>query len=158
MKIKLDSKNIAGFTLAEGRNEDFYWDDALENFGLRLRRSGDGLGRTYIVQYRVGARRSRRITIGPAERLSTVQAREAARKILARVSLGDDPQAERREQREQSGQTFAAVAADYLSDRKPILRPISHKIATLYLTGTYFKPLHSMPLASIKRSDVASCI
>jgi integrase len=158
MKLKIDAKTIAGLELPKGRNEDFVWDEALEGFGLRLRRSGDGLRRTYVVQYRIGARRSRRITVGPAERFTPAQAREAARKILARVSLGHDPQGERREQREQSALTFAGVVTDYLADRQPELRPASYKVATLYLTGAYFKPLHHMPLGTIKRSDVATCI
>ena len=158
MKLKLDTKTIAGLELAKGRREDFAWDTEIEGFGLRLRRSGEDTRRTYVAQYRIGGRRSRRVTLGAAAKLTPTQAREAARKILARVSLGDDPQAEKQAKREAQAQTFKAVVEDYLADRLPALRPASYRLARLYLAGPYFKPLHSMPLASIRRGDVATCV
>ena len=68
---------------AEGKDEDFAWDTELENFGLRLRRSAEGVRRTYVVQYRVHGR-TRREKLG--DRLTLVQARAAARRTLVRVS------------------------------------------------------------------------
>jgi len=158
MKLKLDTKTITSLELAKGRAEEFAWDAELEGFGLRLRRSGDGVRRTYVAQYRIGARRSRRVTIGPAEKLVPAQARQAARKILAKVALGHDPQGEKEAKREAAAQTFKAVVDDYLADRQAALRPMSFKIARLYLTGPYFRPLHLMPISEIKRSHVAGCI
>jgi len=158
LKLKLDAKTIAGLALAKGRSEDFAWDTEIEGFGLRLRRSGDGLRRTYVAQYRVGARRSRRVTLGTADKLTPAQAREAARKILARVQLGHDPQGDKQAKREEAAYTFKAVVADYLAARQPELRPASHRVTKLYLTGSYFKPLHTMPISTIKRSDLAGCI
>src|SRR5262245_2048465 len=158
MKIKLNTKTVAGLTLPEGRNEGIAWDAELESFGLRLRRSGDGVRRVYIVQYRIGARRSRRITLGPAERFLPAQARDAARKLLAKVSLGHDPAAEKQAKRETAAQTFKAVVDDYLADRQAKLRPASYKVTKLYLTGPYFRPLHTMAISEIKRADIATCI
>jgi integrase len=159
MKLKLDTKTVVGLALAKGRAEDFAWDVEVEGFGLRLRRSGDGLRRTYVAQYRVGARRSRRVTIGTADKLAPTQAREAARKILARVQLGHDPQAEKQAKRTASAQTFKAVVENYLAAKASELRPASLRVTRLYLTGgAYFKPLHAMSLTEIKRGHVASCI
>jgi integrase len=50
------------------------------------------------------------------------------------------------------------VVADYLAAKKPELRPVSLRIAKLYLTGSYFKALRSLAVSDVKRSDIASCI
>jgi integrase len=42
--------------------------------------------------------------------------------------------------------------------KEKTLRPASLKIARIYLTGDYFKPLHAMPLADIEPADVAAAI
>ena len=91
------------------------------NFGLRLQRGADGVRRTYVVQYRSHGR-TRRHTLGSADRLSLAQARTAARQALARVSLGADPQAEREAKRAAAEHTFAAAAEAYLAAKRH-LRP-----------------------------------
>jgi len=66
-------------------------DDDLPGFGLRVLASG---ARSYFVRYRAGGGRRgkpRRITLGRHETLTPEQARNAAKDILARVRLGDDP-------------------------------------------------------------------
>ena len=113
MNVKLDAKTVAGLVLADGQNEAFFWDAELGGFGLRLRRRCGAPFRKYVAQYRV-AQRSRRVTIGGADKLTPTQAREAARKILAKVALGHDPQAEREAKRQAQARTFKAVVADYL--------------------------------------------
>ncbi len=110
MKIKLDARTIAALALPAGKDEDFAWDTELENFGLRLRRRTDGgLSRSFFVQYRAD-RHTRRPTIGSADKITPAQARDAARKHLARVELGQDPQAEKAAKRAQAARTVRAVA------------------------------------------------
>jgi integrase len=161
MQLKLDTKTIAALgslTPAKGKDELFAWDADLEGFGLRLRRRADGgLLRTWVVQYRTGGRQ-RRETLAPIEKLNPKQARAAAQKIFARVTLGHDPQGEKEAQRREAARTFRAVVADYLAAKAEELRPVSHRIAKLYLTGPYFKALKPLAVTAIKRSDVASCI
>ena len=158
MKIKLDARTIAALQLPAGKNEDFAWDTELDNFGLRLRRRADGrLSRTFIVQYRAG-HRTRRPTIASADKVTPAQARDAARKHLAQVELGGDPQAEKAVKRAQATRTVRATVATYLEARRPALRPGSFRIAKLYLEGRYFADLHPMPLSAVTRSDVAACI
>jgi hypothetical protein len=99
MKSKLDKKTVATLALPAGKSDEIFWDDALARFGLRLRRSGDRLMCTWMIQYRC-ARGARKMTIGPAETLSPEQVREAARQKLAQVDLGGDPQADRSERRD----------------------------------------------------------
>jgi integrase len=157
VKIKLDAKIISALELPQGKAEDFAWDTELDGFGLRLRRrtSGD-LKRTYIVQYRSG-RQQRRSTIG-SDKITPAQARDAARKILARVELGDDPQAEKAAKRQRQAHTFRATVETYLDAKQGELRPVSHRINKLYLSGPYFTALHPMAIAAITRADVAACI
>jgi integrase len=155
MKLKLDTKTVAGLALTDGRDEDIAWDADLEGFGLRLRRGAGGERRTYVVQYRAQGR-TRRITLGPIERLPLAQAREGARKLLARVSLGEDPQDDKAAQRLIAERTFRKVVDAYLASKQGELRASSFKISKLYLTGPYFQALHGSPLGAITKADVAA--
>jgi hypothetical protein len=157
MKLELNAGNIHTLVLDKGRTENFGWDDDLEGFGLRLRRRNDGsLIRTWIVQYRIHGR-TRRISLGSVKKLTPTQARKAAEKIFAKVALDQDPQAERQAKRREATQTFSALVKDYLAARASELRPETFRMAELYLTGPYFRPLHGMGITTVKRSDVAAC-
>jgi integrase len=158
MKIKLDAKTVAGLTLTSGRVEEFCWDSETECFGLRLRLRADGaLQRTWVAQYRHNGR-TRRITLGNADKVSPARARDAARTILARVELGHDPQAEKEMKRQEAKRTVLSVVADYLAAKEPELRPASLRVTKLYLTGPYFRALHPLAITAVKRTDVAGCI
>jgi integrase len=158
MKLKLDVKSVATINLPAGKTEEFYWDLDLEGFGLRLRRRADGaLQRTWTAQYRHD-NRTRRVTLGAADKVSLGEARAEARKILARVALGYDPQGEREVKREEATRTVSSVIATYLAAKKLELRPTSYRLADLYLTGPYFRPLHALPVTAITRTKVAACI
>jgi integrase len=151
MKLRLDSKTIATLALDEGQDEAFVWDSELAGFGIRLQ----GRRRTYIVQYRANGR-TRRITLGSVERVTLTQAREAARKLLARVALGEDPQDEKAAKRRQAERTFRKVVEVYLAEKKRTLRPASYKVTKLYLTGPYFRLLHSRGIGEIEHPDIAA--
>jgi integrase len=155
MRLKLDTKTVIGLTLAVERDEDFAWDTELEGFGLRLRRGAERLRRTYVAQYRAGGR-TRRVTLGTAERLTPAQARTGARKLLARVSLGEDPQDEKAAQRIAAERTFAKVVEVYLAAKRSTLRPASYRVIELYLTGPYFRPLHARGIGEIEHPDIAA--
>jgi integrase len=158
MLMKLDARTVAGLALPRGKGEEFAWCTELEGFGLRLRRRSDGsLRRSWVCQYRANGH-TRRVDLGTLEKVDARQAREAARKILARVELGHDPQAEREAKRQQSAHTFRTTVAAYLDARQPALRPASFRVTKLYLTGPYFRSLHSMPISAVTRADVAACI
>ena len=78
--------------LPAGKAEVIHFDHEIPGFGLRIRAGGS---RNWICQYE-RAGRQRRVTIGNVKVFNPDQARKAAREILARVRLGQDPQAERR--------------------------------------------------------------
>jgi integrase len=153
--MKLDAKAIARLALPEGKADVIYFDDNMPGFGLRLRDSGNGVKKSWIVQYR-RAGGSRRMLVGSAEVLSAGRARERAKEILAKVQLGKDPQREKAEQRAREKFTMSALADDYLKAKEGSVRTRTLVESQRYLTGPYFKPLHNMPVEQITRRDVAT--
>jgi integrase len=155
--MRLDAKTVAVLTL-DGKKDDIFFDNTLTGFGFRLRLGAGGkVLRSWVAQYRrAGA--SRRMLIGNADVLSAEQARDKAKKVLAAVALGEDPQADKAERRGKDRQTVKAVVDDYLADRESDWRGASARENRRYLTGPYFAPLHSMAIDKITRRDVASRI
>jgi integrase len=108
--------------------------------------------KSYVVQYRVHGR-TRRHTLKLAG-LSLPKARTEAEKILAKVTLGHDPQAEKRAKRAQAARTFTAAAVRYQAS-KTRSRSGTLRAAKLYLEGPYFRPLHNVGMSQITRADIA---
>jgi integrase len=157
---KLDSKTVAGLTLPDGRTEDIYFDARLPGHGLRLRRRKPGgpVHCTWITQYATSDGRKPRVTHGDLGKLTAAQAYEASRQILAKVALGNDPQGDKIRHRRAATRTFRVVVDEYLMARTSELRPMSLRVATLYLTGPYFRSLHPLPISNVTHADVAACI
>jgi integrase len=154
--MRLDGKSVAALKL-DGKTDVIFFDDTLPCFGYRLRLSHDRskVLRSWVVQYkRAGA--TRRVLIGSAEVLSAEVARTAAKKVLARVHLGEDPAADRRERREKDKLSLRSQVDDYLAIKAREVRPTTLREVTRYLSGTYFKPLHGMAVDKVSRKDIAS--
>jgi hypothetical protein len=66
-----------------GEREQFVWDGEMRGFGLRVLPTGV---KTFLVQYRTGASRQRRMVLGRYGVLSPEEARREAREALAMVS------------------------------------------------------------------------
>jgi integrase len=92
--------------------------------------------------------------IGRAERLTLAQARKEARKMLARVELGEDPAADKQQERKESKFTFKTVAADFLAVKKAEVR-LRTFWGLEYDLNDVWRPLHAMSINGIKRRDVA---
>src|SRR5262245_55858266 len=153
--MKLTQKAVAALTLPTGKDDHFEWDDTLPGFGFRLRLAAGGkINRTWTVQYRHGGA-SRRMS-QPAEVLGAEQARAWGKKLLAKAAIDEDPQASRLDRRSKDRHTLKATVADYLAMKQREVRPRTYTEMARYLTGTYFKPLHSLALDQITRKDVAS--
>jgi integrase len=155
--MKLDSKAVAALTAPPaGKLDHIEWCDDLSGFGLRLRKSGNGVRRTWVAQYRVHGR-TRRFKIGAVEKVPPDEARKAARKALAKVELGGDPQAERAEKRLKASHSLISVIGDYLAEAKLRLRPNSYRSIRLHLEDrAYFGPLHSVGITEVTLADVAA--
>ena len=99
------------------------WDDVLPSFGVRVKPSGV---RSYIVQYRNRAGRSRRITIGRHGLFTVEQARKVARRVLLAAADGQDPAEERAEKRPTL--TIADLGERYVDEHaRPKKKPSSVK-------------------------------
>ena len=157
--MKLDAKTIAGLTLPDGELDKIYFDERLPGHGYRVRRKRIGalMRSTWLAQYYSNGR-TRRVTHGPAVKLTPAEAFEASRKILARAALGGDPQGEKAAKRQAATRTFRAVVEMYLQVREPELRASSLRVTRLYLTGPYFRALHAAPVSEIAHPDIATCI
>jgi integrase len=156
--VKLTDKIVAALTLPAGKKDVIHFDDTLTGFGYRLRKGAGGkVLRSWVAQYRrAGA--SRRMLIGGGE-LTAEQARGKARKVLAKVSLGEDPQADKVARRTKDQVTMRAIVEQYLADRASNWRAPTLRDNRRYLTAApYFGPLHSMAVDKIGRRDVASRI
>jgi integrase len=88
--------------------------------------------------------------------LGAEAARAAAKKLLAKVALGEDPQGDRSERRGKDRLTFRAVAEEHLAAKKDHVRPRTFFELERYLTGDYFKPFHSMAIDRIGRRELAA--
>lgn len=155
--MKLTDKAVAAAMLPPGEEELILWDGVLQRFGLRLRRRrSDGpTVKRFICQYR-RAGGSRKQTIGSPDVLSVEDARKEAKKILAKVALGHDPAAERRERRDKDKVTLRSVVDEYLAAKRGELRAKTMREIERYLTAPpYFGPLFRMPIDTVTRRDVA---
>lgn len=76
--------------------DEVYWDAELPRFGLRVKPTG---AKTFVVQYRNSAGRTRKLALGRFGVLTPEEARQRARKALLGVADGKDPSADRRAQR-----------------------------------------------------------
>jgi integrase len=151
--MKLDAKSIATLRLGD-KSDLIVFDDAMPGFGYRLRRSASGkVLRSWVVQYRrVGG--SRRMLLGSADVLGVEQARAAAKKALGAVALGQDPQGDKVERRDKDKTSLRSIVDEYLAAKQA--RPKTISEATRYLTGSYLKPLHGIPIDQVTRKDVAA--
>ena len=108
---KLTKRFIDSLKLVE--LDTLYRDDDLKGFALRAKPSGV---RTWLVQYRNSAGRTRKLALGKVGVLTPEEARQRARKALGRVADGGDPSATRHDQRKDV--TIGQLVEIYLKDGK----------------------------------------
>jgi integrase len=153
--MRLDAKTVTGLRLPDGKADVIHFDSALPGFGFRMRASGNEVRKSWVVQYR-RAGGTRRMLLGSAEVLTVEQARAAAKKTLAAIALGEDPQAEKAARRSADKFTLAAMIEDYLASKESSVRARTFTEVQRYLRGPYFKPLHGVPVDTIGLRDVAA--
>ncbi len=127
------------------------WDADMRGFGVRVRPSG---GRTFIVMYRTrgGNGLLRKVTIGLYGRLTVDEARDEARKILAKAELGEDVAAERAALR--ADLTINELADIYLEEGCAHKKPTT-KLSDLSRINNHLRPLlGKRTVLSITSADV----
>jgi integrase len=90
--------------------DTLFRDDELKGFALRVKPSG---ARTYVVQYRNSAGRTRKLKLGKVGELTPDEARQRAGKALGKVADGADPSATRKAAR--GAMTVAELCSEYLT-------------------------------------------
>jgi integrase len=151
--MKLTPKAVAGLSLPDGKADVIFFDDALQGFGLRLRAGGS---RTWVYQYRAGARQYR-INLGNAVGITPQLARDTAARLAAQITLGGNPALEKQIAKAESEHTIGVLAEQYLETRGPHWRPRTRAAATYYLMGKA-KPLHRLPAAAVSQRNVANLL
>jgi integrase len=151
--MKLTDASVAGLTLPEGKSELLVFDDSLAGFGLRIRGGGK---RTWIAQYRIGAQQ-RRLSLGAVGLVDAAEARRRARDALARVQLGQDPQAEKTAGRVPKARemTLGDVVDRYLPYAERKLKASTYSGVVLHLRK-HWQPLHAHEIQNLERRHVAA--
>ena len=115
--VKLDARNVAKLPAVNGRRSE-YRDELLPAFFLRVSPSG---ARTFGVAYNTPAGQRRRYTIGNAACTSLADARDVARRVLADVVKGEDPQQQKvaaRRKRRAGMLTFTDLARRFMRENE----------------------------------------
>lgn len=154
--MKLTNATVKSLKIEAGKSDLIAFDDELPGFGIRIRETG---ARTWIVQYKLGAKH-RRITIGTPAMLDAAKARKTAGDLLAKVRLGHDPAGEKDAARASAVDTLGTAVELFLKRQEARVRQGNLRERSLvetrrYLT-THWRPLHGLTLAKVVRANVAA--
>jgi integrase len=155
--MKFTKQTAASLALPSGKSEQFFWDDTLPGFGVRMRASGA----QWTIQYRVGTKQ-RRESLGDIRQITLDAARDIARTRFASVQLGNDPAADKAKKRAADAAvklTFGKVAEQYVAFKRTKLekgdyRQSTFKALNMYLNN-HWSTLSPMPIETITQSVVA---
>jgi integrase len=151
--IKISRRSVSSLPAPEGAAATYY-DADLKGFGLRLMPSG---ARSWILEFRPGAGgrgvAKRRMKIGSAETLTPEEARESARKLLARVAMGEDPAGDRNGER--ASETLSDLLEAYLGEVvRTKRRPRTAVLFDGYVDNHIAPVLGARRANAVTRSDV----
>ena len=133
------------------KKQTFYWDSQLPNFGIRV--TVGGLV-SYVIQYRNGQNKSRRLTFAKYPiGISPEVARKKARELLSMAALGDDPALEKQQAR--NTLTVGELVERYLEEHaRPHKKERSIKEDERLLERHILKKFKSRSITEVTRADV----
>ena len=149
MRAKLTKRVVEGVSPAE--RDVLVWDTELPGFGCKVTPKGR---RSYLLYYRTADGRQRKPALGTHGALTCEQARDMARRMLAQVVSGGDPQGEKREGR--AAPTIAELAERYLAEHAATKkRASSARMDKLNLRVHVLPALGQLRVKDVSRADVA---
>jgi len=154
--MKFTQTTIAKFKIEAGKSEHIEFDESMPGFGLRIRVGDKGEHRTFITQYKIGAKH-RRITLGDVRKVTLDNARREAKRIFGSVAHGRDPANEKAERRSAASYTVDAVITRYLDAKAGELKARSLVEATRHLQKNW-SSLHNLAVASVGRANIAAAL
>ena len=144
IKSEIDSLKLTG-------KDQFYWDDALKGFGLRVSPKGK---KTFVVQYR-HAGRTQRFRIGHYGKLTVHEARRDAKIMLGEIAKGKSPAKYIGEGR--NSPTLEIVAKRFMSEHVSVrLKPTTQSDYRHNLKAYILPALGSRKVADITHKEVQS--
>ena len=138
MPNKITKALLDRLRVTEKGSRTLIFDAELAGFGVRATPSGS----SFFVQYRAGSGRSapkRRFTLGQYGALTVEEARQLARKALAKVAGGDDPAVSRNLAKD--APSVASLGADFLDEvrdrRKPSTAREYHRMWAKHILPSF---------------------
>lgn len=144
--------------LHSGDRDKFLWDAKVPGFGVKVTPKGS---KVYLFQYRMGGRGSkvRRYTIGKHGAITADNARTEAKRLAMMVAQGDDPQANKVDQRRIAVDlAFPAYLDRFVSDCLKVEWKASADEVEAMLRAYALPILQSKALPAITRSDVSAVL
>src|SRR5262249_33549948 len=94
---------------------EFYWHPKITGLALRLYNSGRG---TWLVKYRNERGLEKTHKIGKAAVLNVTFAENAAKRVLGKVALGEDPVGDRQQKRARPTKTVGALCDEFFQEAR----------------------------------------
>ena len=135
--------------LVAGPRRYFVWDIELKGYGVRVSPQGR---KTYIVRYRTIGGADRQLTLAPHGVLTTEEAREEARRALARAAMGGDPQGSKAERRAEM--TVRELCELYMEEGTATKKASTLRIDRIRIDRHINPRLGRMKVTDVGRGDI----